>query len=364
MFENHRFLTIPLLALLMAAFFVPRCLAQGASRPTPEEIGFSSEKLQELDSVIQGHVDKGKLAGVAVLIGRGGSVARLRTYGYQDIEKKIATREASMFRLASITKIVVSAAALICYEDGLFLLDDPVKEYIPELAELRVLASEPGEGATGAPKTEPLTRDVTVRDLLRHTAGFLYVDDYPMKGTGMDTGFGSWDRSLKEFVAAITEYPLAYQPGSKWRYSYSYDIVGHLLEVITRQPADGRELRGAGRHPHPHAAFGRADGHDPGVRDPGSVIPVRHVWIRPGGRRIAPAQPRTDEDHPLVRGALQHTLPGERREADLLDLLDADGAVGASGNHGHLHSAGRAVVRRAIVRPKSGLIRAGVRDPR
>jgi CubicO group peptidase (beta-lactamase class C family) len=238
MSEDHRPSTAAVFAFLLVALFVPRCLAQTAPQPTPEELGFSSEKLRELDSVIQGHIDKGELAGVAVLIGRGEGIAHFKTYGYQDIENRIETKKDSIFRLASITKLAVSVAALICYEDGLFLLDDPVRKHIPEFVGLRVLASQPVEGGTGSLETEPLQRDVTVRDLLRHTAGFLYVDDYPMKGTDLDTGFGSWNRSLKAFVEAITKYPLAYQPGSKWRYSYSHDVLGYLLEVVTKRPLD------------------------------------------------------------------------------------------------------------------------------
>ncbi len=235
---NRKHLTILGFALLLAVSFVPRCFVQEISPPTPEELGFSPEKLRELDSVIQGHVDKGESAGAVVLIGRGGNVVHFRTFGYQDVEKKTEIKENSIFRLASITKIFVSVAALICYEEGLFLLDDPVKKYIPEFAQLKVQVSGPGQGGAGPPTTEPLQRDVTVKDLMRHTAGLLYVDDYPMEGTGLETGFGSWDRSLKAFVEAITAYPLAYQPGSKWRYSYSHDVLGHLLEVVTRQPLD------------------------------------------------------------------------------------------------------------------------------
>jgi CubicO group peptidase (beta-lactamase class C family) len=238
MSEKHRTSTTAVLVFLGVASFAPRCLAQAAPGLTPEELGFSSKKLRELDSVIQGHIDKGELAGVAILIGGREGVAFSRAYGYQDIEGKVETKESSIFRIASMTKVAVSVAALICYEDGQFLLDDPVKKYIPEFADLRVLVSQPGEGGAGSPATEPLQRDVTVRDLLRHTAGFLYVDDYPMKGAGMDTGFGSWSRSLKAFVEAITDYPLAYQPGSKWRYSYSHDVLGYLLEVVTKRPLD------------------------------------------------------------------------------------------------------------------------------
>src|SRR3990172_2029577 len=140
--------------------------AQKSNAISPEEFGFSSQKLKEMEAVIQGHVDKKEFAGVLTLLARRGEIFYFKTYGYQDLENKIEIQKNSIFRLASVSKIVTGVAALICYEEGLFLLDDPVKKYIPEFGDSRVLVSvQKGEG-TDSLITEPLKRDITIRDLL------------------------------------------------------------------------------------------------------------------------------------------------------------------------------------------------------
>jgi CubicO group peptidase (beta-lactamase class C family) len=206
---------------------------------SPEDFGFSSQKLKEMEAVIQDHIDKKELAGVLTLIARRGEIVHFKTYGYQDMENKIEIQKSSIFRLASVTKIVTGVAALICYEEGLFLLDDPVKKYIPEFGNTQVFVSVQKGDQTDSLITEPLKRDITIRDLLRHTGGFAYsFENSPVDSLYKDAGFQTWSGSLSDFVKKIAEIPLAYQPGSKWRYSYSFDIVGYLIELVTKQPLD------------------------------------------------------------------------------------------------------------------------------
>ena len=214
-------------------------LAQVKTQKSPEELGFSSEKLKQMETVIHDFVNNKKLSGVITLIARKGKIVEFNTYGYQDVENKIKIKKNSIFRMASIAKIVTGVAALICYEDSLFLLDDPVKKYVPEFNNIRVLVPEQTKNPYDSLKTEPLKRDITILDLLRHTAGFVYgIGNSIVDSLYKEAGFENWSGSLHDFVKKITGIPLAYQPGTKWRYSYSMDIVGYLIEVITKQSLD------------------------------------------------------------------------------------------------------------------------------
>ena len=224
---------------LMVNFFVNFSLGQENVKTSPEELGFSSNKLTQMENVIQDLVNNKKLSGVVTLIAREGKIVNFKTYGYQDVENKIKIKKNSIFRMASIAKIITGVAALICYEDGLFLLDDPVNKYIPEFNNLRVIVPEQSVNPTDSLKTESIKRDITIKDLLTHTAGFLYGDgNSPVDSLYRKAGFETWSGSLHDFVKKITGIPLAYQPGTKWRYSYSMDIVGYLIEVVTNQPLD------------------------------------------------------------------------------------------------------------------------------
>ena len=228
-----------LIAVITVNFIGSFSFGQGNTQTSPEKLGFSSEKLKQMETVIQDLVDNKKLSGVVTLIARKGKIVNFKTYGYQDVENKIRIKRNSIFRMASIAKIITGTAALICYEDGLFLLDDPVKKYIPEFNNIRVLVPEQSANPNDTLKTEPLKRDITIRDLLRHTAGFLYcIGNSTVDSLYRIAGFENWRGSLHDFVKKITEIPLAYQPGTKWRYSYSMDIVGYLIEVVTKQPLD------------------------------------------------------------------------------------------------------------------------------
>jgi len=186
-----------------------------------------------LGARIQQHIDKGELAGVVTLIARKGAKPQLEAYGAMDIEGHVPMRTDALFRIASMNKPLTCVAALKLLEEGRFSLDDPASKFIPELKNLRVLdSSQPG-----SLKTVPLERPITIRDLFRHTSGILYgITDSPVDQLYKDAGFLEWKGSLKDFVQRLSELPLAFQPGSKWSYSYSVDVLGYLIEVITHQP--------------------------------------------------------------------------------------------------------------------------------
>jgi CubicO group peptidase (beta-lactamase class C family) len=139
----------------------------------PEQLGFSATRLQRLTQAYQGYVDRGELPGAVLLIAVGDKIAYLQAVGFQDREKKIPMKTDAIFRLASMTKPVVSVAAMTLVEEGKLDLDAPVSQYLPEFADLKV-GVETTDPATGKPTLtlEPQKRPMIVQDLLRHTAGF------------------------------------------------------------------------------------------------------------------------------------------------------------------------------------------------
>jgi CubicO group peptidase (beta-lactamase class C family) len=197
---------------------------------------FSQGLESRLDSLLQGHVDHGEIHGCIAYIMQKDRVILYKPYGYMDLEKKRVMERDAIFGIASMTKILTAAAALKLYEEEKYLLDDPVKKYIPEFANLRVLA--PACTREDSLVTIPLERDITIRDLFRHTAGFGYGGEDVVGRLYAKNALGSGDMTLQQFVQTMSSLPLKYQPGSKWEYSYANDILGYLIEVISGKPLD------------------------------------------------------------------------------------------------------------------------------
>jgi CubicO group peptidase (beta-lactamase class C family) len=197
---------------------------------------YSQQLENRLDSLLQGHVEKGELHGGLAYVYQKGKVVLFKTYGYMDVENKRQVEKDAIFRIASMTKILTAAAALKLYEEGKFLLDEPVKNYIPEFANLRVIAPECTN--IDSVSTIPLERDVTIRDLFRHTAGFGYGGNDIVGQLYVKKIIYSDSMTIKQFVQAITTVPLKFQPGSKWEYSFANDILGYLVEVVSGKPLD------------------------------------------------------------------------------------------------------------------------------
>ncbi len=196
----------------------------------PAEVGLSPARLARVDRAFQAAVDEGRIAGALVLIGRRGRVAHLRTFGYADVESRKRMSDDAIFRIASMTKTVTAVAALQLFEEGRFGLDDPVSRYIPAFAKARVLAVDQGGAGDGEPRTTDVTRPMTIRDLFRHTSGISVGDTAPE--------LREWHGPLGAFVERLAALPLAYQPGAEFRYGYSIDVLGHLVEVLCGMPLD------------------------------------------------------------------------------------------------------------------------------
>ncbi len=202
----------------------------------PEALGFVPARLDRITQTYQGYVDRGELPGAVLLIARENQIVYLKAVGFQDRDKKIPMKTDAIFRLASMTKPIVSVAAMILVEEGKLDLLAPVSKYLPEFAGLKVGVEAP-DPATGKPALTLAAqkRPMTVQDLMRHTSGLVYgqFGDKLVHHAYRDAKIGDRGDSLAEMVAKLSKLPLAHQPGEVWEYSVSTDVLGRVVEVVS-----------------------------------------------------------------------------------------------------------------------------------
>lgn len=206
-------------------------------RVAPEKQGFCAERLRRIGEVMGRYVDEGKLPGTATLIARRGQIVHLETQGWANVEAQEPLAEDAIYRIYSMTKPLTCVAALMLFEEGRFLLDDPIGSYLPELGEMQVLR----EMHNGEPVLSPPRSPVTVRHLMTHTAGMTYGSfepDSPGERMYGEAALMRPDRSLAEMVDCLGGLPLLFDPGTRWLYSISIDVIGRLVEVLSGQTLD------------------------------------------------------------------------------------------------------------------------------
>ena len=199
-----------------------------------DSLGFDAERLGRLDAVLHRYVDDGRLPGVQTLISRRGQLVHRDCYGLTDIEAGTAVEEDTLYRIFSMTKPITSVALMMLFEEGHFLLEDPVSRWLPEFADLQVWTG----GTADAPETRPLASPLTVHHVLTHTSGLTYgfqyahpVDElYRRNGLG-DFSTPTWD--LAEGMRKLAALPLLFEPGTRWNYSMSTDVCGALVERMS-----------------------------------------------------------------------------------------------------------------------------------
>jgi len=213
----------------------------------PEEVGLSAERLARIGAVMNAGVRAGEIPGAVVLVARRGKVAYFEAFGYRDRAAGAPMPRDAIFRIYSMTKPIVSVAAMTLHEEGRFYLGEPLSKYVPAFANMRVGVERFDEG-TGKARldTEPARRPITMHDLLRHSSGLTYalIRDSAVKRRYRAAGLSSFtqDMTLAEYTARLAKLPLAYQPGTVWDYGRSTDVLGRVVEVVSEQPLD-RVLR-------------------------------------------------------------------------------------------------------------------------
>ena len=198
---------------------------------TPETVGISTERLTRVKEWLINQVSFDRVAGASVIIARHGKVALWETTGMSDKEQGKPFEKDTIVRLYSMTKPVTTLAAMMLFEEGHFQMDDPVEKFLPIFADTRVWVG----GDSGIENTKPQEQSMTVLNLMTHTSGLTYnfhhgnVVDEHYRQPGMLTQ--SSEYNLEEWISRLAKLPLIFQPGSRWNYSVSTDILGRLVEI-------------------------------------------------------------------------------------------------------------------------------------
>lgn len=237
---------------LMAGFFVAFSAQLSVAQPTAgnpvlkeataETVGMSTTRLQRMDAVINDYIAQGRQAGVGVLVARNGRIVYHKAYGLDDMQAKTPLKRDAIFRIASQTKAIASIGLMLLFEEGKFLLDDPVSKYIPAFKKMQVLDKYNEKDTTYT--TVPAKREITIRHLLTHTSGLNYPGIGSKEAVAIyaknkiPSGIGTPTGTLADAMNRLATLPLSHQPGERWTYGLSVDLAGYLIEVLSGQSLD------------------------------------------------------------------------------------------------------------------------------
>ncbi len=209
---------------------------------SPEAAGFSSERLKRIDTNFKSWVNKEWMNGAVALVIRNGKIVYYKSTGYNDLKTKAPLAKDGIFRIASQTKAITSVAVMMLYEEGKFLLDEPVAKYIPSFEHETVLDKFNKDDSSYT--TIPAKRDITVRDLLTHTSGLGYAQIGSDEANAIyaknkiTAGLDVKDDKLSDAMNRLGILPLMHQPGEQWTYGLNVDLLGYLVEVWSGMTLD------------------------------------------------------------------------------------------------------------------------------
>jgi len=229
--------TTYVLGAIIALFSVSNVYSEELPHATPESQGMNSYVLKEIDDLLEREIDRGTMPGGTVIVTRNGNIVHEATAG---TDKKYDSPD-QIFRLFSQSKPCTALAVLMCVEKGLIELDAPVTNYIPEWKGAAIETAVSSNSAFRGMSVEPVTTPMTIRHLLTHTSGLAYgdggntdIDDLYQDRDVLDV----YGISLEEMVKRLADIPLAYQPGTKWYYSLSFDVLGLIVQRVSKMPYD------------------------------------------------------------------------------------------------------------------------------
>ena len=223
-----------LVAVVLSVLVADGVGATGLPSVKPEQVGLSSERLDRIGQTLRADVEKGRIPGAVVVVARKGRVAYVATVGFRDKATNAPMTADALFRLASMTKPIVTVAALSLYEEGRLFPADPVSKHLPAFKTMQV-GVERLDPATGkmVVATVPLEREMTIQDLMRHTSGLTYEIHklYPQSSNA-----SSLELTGEQLIERLAKTPLLYQPGTTWEYGLSTDVLGRVVEVVAGKP--------------------------------------------------------------------------------------------------------------------------------
>lgn len=231
-------------ALIGLCAFAPPARGGELPRGDARSAGFAPERLAKIEALLKDAAGRKQIAGGAALVARRGKVVYLSTAGQRDVEESLPVDEATIYRIASMTKPVTSVAVMMLYEQGKIGLDDPVSKFLPEFKNPTVLVPKEGKDAKDSYTTVPALREVTIRDLLTHTSGLTYrFFDLPGLGklyaqAGVTDGLCETPGTIADNVERLAKLSLQHQPGGAWAYGLSTDVLGRVVEVVSDQTLD------------------------------------------------------------------------------------------------------------------------------
>ena len=230
-------LLLLMLAACAPASESPPTAADTTGTPGPESLGFSTDQLEALNASLEQLVDDQRVAGLVTMLARHGEIVQAETFGFQEIEQQIPMMSDTIFRIYSMTKPITGAAMMILHEQGLWDLDDPVSQFIPEFEGLQVAVEDDDGQIRRVPQDHPMT----MRELMTHTGGLTYglfsqsgVDLLYLRANVLDP-----NSSLQAMIDKLADIPLRQQPGSLWHYSVSVDVQGYIVEKLSEQTLPG-----------------------------------------------------------------------------------------------------------------------------
>jgi CubicO group peptidase (beta-lactamase class C family) len=229
---DRRSIRNTLASFIVSVVVTASAFAQGLPIATPESVGMSGARLQRLSSAMKRAVDEGKVGGVVTLVARKGKVVHYENFGQLDREKHVPMPKNAIFRIASMSKAITTTAAMMLVEEGRLLLEDPVSKFIPAFRKTTVMAASTTSGPDVA--SVPARREITIRDLMTHTAGISYGSG-PLEAQYKAANVYMWyfadkDETIATTIERLATLPFASQPGERYVYGFSTDVLGVVVE--------------------------------------------------------------------------------------------------------------------------------------
>ncbi|HTY21554.1 MAG TPA: serine hydrolase domain-containing protein [Desulfomonilaceae bacterium] len=227
------------LVCAVVAFATPAICQTKVTKP--ESVGLSSERIQRIGNVMKQEVAKGAFPGAVVLIARDGKVVYFDSYGYLDGKKEKPMPKDAIFSIASMSKPIVTAAAMMMVEQGKFNLNDPIFMYLPEFKDMKVEVQKKDAEGNITYETVPAARPIMIQDLMRHTSGFTY-GAFGARSENIAKAYEQadvqGDITAAEMIKRLSQIPLAFQPGTTFEYGMSVDVLGILMERVAGKGLD------------------------------------------------------------------------------------------------------------------------------